>query len=141
MHEYAGQMADTLNNTYWVFDHFEKIQGNLRACSSIEIRRLLLQQLYLAKNLSWCLLNDGRELQSKVKEAQTTPLRWRRIHGVAGNGEREQSLLKSTPRQASNYRAYASTAKDLCEQALIYGSGLCVTLKAIVNQLWFAVQA
>ena len=33
------------------------------------------------------------------------------------------------PRQASNYRAYASTAKDPGEQALIYGSGLCVTLK------------
>ena len=70
------------------------------------------------------MLNDGRELQRKLKEAQT-----RRIHGVAGNGEREQSLLKSTPRQASNYRAYASTAKDPGEQALIYGSGLCVTLK------------
>ena len=47
--EYAGQMADTLNNACWVFDHFEKIQGNLRTCSSIDIRRLSLQQLYLAK--------------------------------------------------------------------------------------------
>ena len=47
----------------------------------------------------------------------------------ARNGEREQSLLKITPRQASNYRAYASTTKDPGEQALIYGSGLCVTLK------------
>ena len=75
------------------------------------------------------MLNDGRELQSKAKEAQTTPLWWRRIHGVAGNGEREQSLLKSTPWQASNYRAYALTAKDPGEQALIYGSGLCVTQK------------
>ena len=27
--EYPGQMADTLNNACWVFDHFEKIQGNL----------------------------------------------------------------------------------------------------------------
>ena len=43
--EYAGQMADTLNNACWVFDHFEKIQGNLRACPSIDIRHLLLQQL------------------------------------------------------------------------------------------------
>ena len=50
------------------------------------------------------------------------------MHGVAGNGEREQSLLKSTPLQASSYRTYASTAKNP-EQALIYGSGLCVTLK------------
>ena len=62
--EYAGQMADTLNNACWVFDHFEKIQGNLRACPSIDIRRLSLQQLYLAKNLSWCLT---MEENSKVK--------------------------------------------------------------------------
>ena len=73
--EYAGQMADTLSNACWVFDYFEKIQGNLLACPSIEIRRLSLQQLYLAKNLPWCLLNERRELQSKAKEAQTTPLR------------------------------------------------------------------
>ena len=62
--EYAGQMVDTLNNACWVFDHFEKVQGNLRACPSISIRRLLLQQLYLAKNLSWCLL---MEENSKAK--------------------------------------------------------------------------
>ena len=37
--EYAGQMADTLSNACWVFDHFEKIQGNLRACPSIDILR------------------------------------------------------------------------------------------------------
>ena len=122
-------MADTLNNACWVFDHFKKFQGNVRALPSIDIRSLSLQQLYLAKNLSWCLLNDGRELQSKANKAQTTPSSCRRIHGVAGNGEREQSLLKSTPRQASNYRAYASSAKDLGDEALIYGSGLCVTLK------------
>ena len=54
--EYAGQMADALNNACWVFDHFEKIQENLRAFPSIDIRRLSLQQLYLAKNLSWCLM-------------------------------------------------------------------------------------
>ena len=70
--EYAGQMADTLNNVCWVFDHFEKIQGNLRACPSIDIRCLLLQQLYLDKNLSYCLMME--KLQSKVKEAQATPL-------------------------------------------------------------------
>ena len=57
------------------------------------------------------------------------PLYDEEVHRVAGNSEREQSLLKSTPRQASNYRAYASTAKNPGEQALIYGSGLCVTLK------------
>ena len=34
--EYAGQMADTLNNACWIFDHFEKIQGNQRACPGID---------------------------------------------------------------------------------------------------------
>ena len=62
--EYAGQMADTLNNACWVFDHFEKIQGNLRACPGIDIRRLLLQQLYLAKNLSWCLMMEENSERS-----------------------------------------------------------------------------
>ena len=33
------------------------------------------------------------------------------------------------PQQASNYRAYALTAKDSGEQALISMSGLCVILK------------
>ena len=31
--EYAGQMADTMNNACWVFDHFEKIQGNIKGLS------------------------------------------------------------------------------------------------------------
>ena len=44
--EYTGQMADTLNNACWVFDHFQKIQGNLRASPSIDIRSLSLQRLY-----------------------------------------------------------------------------------------------
>ena len=62
--EYTGQMADTLNNACWVFDHFEKIQVNLKAFPSIDIRHLSLQQLYLAKNLSWCLI---MEENSKAK--------------------------------------------------------------------------
>ena len=57
--EYAGHMADTLNNACWVFDHgFSNIQGNLRACASIDTHRLSLEQLYLAKNLSWCLMME-----------------------------------------------------------------------------------
>ena len=62
--EYAGQKADALNNACWAFDHSEKIQENLRVCSSIGIRRLSLQQLHLAKNLSWCLM---MEKNSKAK--------------------------------------------------------------------------
>ena len=61
-------MVDTLNNACWVFDHFEKIQGNLRAWPRVDIHRLLLQQLYLAKNLSWCLL---MEENSKAKRKKT----------------------------------------------------------------------
>ena len=44
--EYTGQMADSLSNACWVFDHFQKIQGNLRASPSIDIRSLSLQRLY-----------------------------------------------------------------------------------------------
>ena len=68
--EYAGQMADTLNNACWVFDHFEKIQGNLRACPSIDIRCLSLQQLYLAKNLSWCLMIEENSKAKRKKPRQ-----------------------------------------------------------------------
>ena len=43
-----------LNNACWVFNHFETIYDNLKACASIDICRLLFQQLqYLAKSLSW----------------------------------------------------------------------------------------
>ena len=66
------------------------------------------------------MLNDVRELQ--------------RIYAVAGNGERLQSILKSTPRQASHHRVNALTAKNTGEQVLIYGSGLSVTLKTLLNQ-------
>ena len=51
-------MADTLNNACWVLDHFGKIQGSLRAFPRIDIRHLSLQQPYLAKNLSWCLMME-----------------------------------------------------------------------------------
>ena len=69
--EYAGQMADTLNNACRVFDHFEKIQGNLRACPGIDIRRLSLQQLYLAKNLSWCLMMEENSKAKRKKPRQS----------------------------------------------------------------------
>ena len=68
--EYAGQMADILNNACWGFDHFEKIQGNLRACPSIDIRCLSLQQLYLAKNLSWCLMMEENSNAKRKKPRQ-----------------------------------------------------------------------
>ena len=46
--EYAGHMADALDNACQVFDHFENIQENLRVCSSIGICCLPLPKLYLA---------------------------------------------------------------------------------------------
>ena len=46
------------NNAYQVFDHFEKIQENLRVCPSIDICRLSIPQLYLTKNLSLCLMME-----------------------------------------------------------------------------------
>ena len=69
--EYTGQMANTLNNAYWVFDHFEKIQGNLRDCPSIH--RLLLQQLYLAKNLSWCLMMEEKRTPKQSERSPDNP--------------------------------------------------------------------
>ena len=68
--EYAGQMADTLNNACQVFDHFEKIQDNLRACPSIDIRRLSLQQLYLTKNLSSYLMMEENSKANGKKPKQ-----------------------------------------------------------------------
>ena len=74
------------------------------------------------------VLNDGRELQSKAKEAQTTPYYEEEFTELLEimRGSRAYSKVCHN---ASNYGAYALTAKDPGEQALIYGSGLCVTLK------------
>ena len=70
------------------------------------------------------------EEKSKAKRKKPRkPLYDDKEFTVPGNGERVQSLLKSTPRQASHYRANASTAKNTVEQPLIYGSGLSVALK------------
>ena len=47
-------LARTLNNAVWVFDHFRDITFNVNVCTGIDIRRLSLHQLYLARDLSWC---------------------------------------------------------------------------------------
>ena len=49
------------------FDHFEKIQENLRACSSIDINCLPLPQLYLTYNLSWCLMMEENSKLNRKK--------------------------------------------------------------------------
>ena len=63
-------MADALNDAWWVSNHFEKIQQNLMVCPSIDIRRLSLQQLYLAKNLSWCLMMEENSKAKQKKPRQ-----------------------------------------------------------------------
>ena len=68
--EYADQMANTVNNACWVFDHFEKIQGNLRAYPGIDIHHLSFRKLYLAKNLSWCLMMEENAKAKRKKPRQ-----------------------------------------------------------------------
>ena len=55
--EDATGLARTINNGVWVYDNFRRISNNLMMeCPDIDIRRLSLHQLYLAKDLSWCLM-------------------------------------------------------------------------------------
>ena len=116
--EYAGQKADAPNNAFCVFDHSEKIQESLRVCPGIDICRLLLQQLYLAKNLSWYLMMEENSKAKRKKPRQ--PLY---------DDKELTELLQMVRGFRAHYRANASTAKNVGEQALIHGSGLCITLK------------
>ena len=52
------KMSNKLNNASWVYDNLEKIWDNLKSCTNVDIRHLTLKQLYLAKNKSWCLLQE-----------------------------------------------------------------------------------
>ena len=76
------------------------------------------------------MLNDGRELQSKAKEAQKTLYDDKEftefLEMVRGFGA--YSKVRHDKHYTTLYRANASTAKNTNEQALIYGSGL-VALK------------
>ena len=51
--EDAKRMSNKLNNASWVYDNLEKIRDNLRSCPNVDIGRLTL-----AKNKSWCLLQE-----------------------------------------------------------------------------------
>ena len=56
LEEEATTLARTINTASWVYDNFQRITHNLTLeCKHIDIRRLSLHQLYLAKDLSWCL--------------------------------------------------------------------------------------
>ena len=52
----ATDHTRTINNAELVYDNFKGIADNLMVCSDIAIRRLSLHQLYLAKDMSWCLV-------------------------------------------------------------------------------------
>ena len=61
-------LARTINNVVWVYDNFEKITHNLTLeCKEIDIRHLSLHQLYLAKDLSWCLAYQEQKKERKDK--------------------------------------------------------------------------
>ena len=51
-------MSNQLNNASWVYDNLGKISDNLKSCPNVDIQRLTLKQLYLAKNKSKCLLQE-----------------------------------------------------------------------------------
>ena len=63
-----SKFCDKVNEACWVFDNWEKIVSNLTDERMVEIdaRRLSVSQLYLAKNIEWCLaLNDTLRRKSK----------------------------------------------------------------------------
>ena len=47
--EDSKRMSNKLNNASRVYDKLEKIRNNLKSCLNVDIRRLTLKQLYLAK--------------------------------------------------------------------------------------------
>lgn len=63
----ATDQARIINNAVWVYDNFKRITDNLMVCSDIDIRRLSLHQLYLAKDMSWCLVYQ-EQLQGQRKK-------------------------------------------------------------------------
>ena len=63
-------LCHRVNEATWVYDNWDKIVSNLtdERVFAIDARRLSLSQLYLAKNIDWCLsLND--RLRRKGKRA------------------------------------------------------------------------
>ena len=57
-----SKFCDKVNEACWVFDNWEKIVSNLTDERMVEIdaRTLSVPQLYLARNIEWCLaLNES----------------------------------------------------------------------------------
>ena len=68
--ELAGKLVKDINEAAWVYDHLQKIINNLVMFESINIRRLSMRQLYLAKDVDWChrYVEDHRVKGSKPDE-------------------------------------------------------------------------
>ena len=65
--EDAKRMSNMLSNPSWVYDNLEKIRDDLKSCPNVDIRRLTLKQLHLAKNKSWCFLKE-EHLRERVRK-------------------------------------------------------------------------
>ena len=52
--EEAQKLAQQINEASWVYDHLDKIIDNLHQFQTINISRLSIRQLYLAKDMDWC---------------------------------------------------------------------------------------
>ncbi len=65
---FAKKMARKINMAGWVFKNLTKIYNNLALCKFVDIRRLAMKELYLAKNLDWCLMRD-----ESIRERQARP--------------------------------------------------------------------
>ena len=92
-----------------VFDHFWKIQENLRVCPSIDICGLLLPQLYLTKNLSLCLMMEEPSKATAKRKKPKRPLYDDKEFVVLFEmvkGGKMQGLLKSTAQQTFHYRPH-----------------------------------
>ena len=50
----AEKLAKQINEASWVYDNLDKIVANLYQFDRINIRRLSIRQLYLAKDMDWC---------------------------------------------------------------------------------------
>ena len=68
--ENAEKLSKSINEACWVYDNLQRILNNLLQFDSINVRRLSMRQLYLAKDLHWCLryVQDHKVQGSKPQE-------------------------------------------------------------------------
>ena len=53
--EEAKQLSESINVASWVYDNLQGIVNNIFQFQYINIRRLSMRQLYLARDIHWCL--------------------------------------------------------------------------------------